>query len=124
MQINIVPKDVWIIHSVSLTEMKVFTDKENPLYSAQIPSFSSCLYQVWHFLFWNILLKKKRKSVDRGKLSFLSVSVIQCHLSNILSYHSENKLHFNEIMMMSALSTPLPVTHFSTFYQFILNMLL
>ena len=43
----------------------------NPLYSAQIPSFYTSLDQVLNILFPNILLEKKRISVDQGK-TFIS----------------------------------------------------
>jgi hypothetical protein len=56
------------------TEKKVFSDEKrgNTLYSAQIPSFSSSLDQVWNILFPNILLKRGNQLI-RGKLSALHV---------------------------------------------------
>ena len=62
--------------------------KEETPYCAQIPSFSSCLDQVCHILFPNILLKKE-ESADQRK-TFISDMISKLTLLHL--YFSYRKL--------------------------------
>jgi hypothetical protein len=71
-------------------DMKVLTDQKggNPLYSAIKPLFSSCLDQVWHILFPNILLITEE--ICFSEENFIYVNLISLPVNTIIiSYYPE-----------------------------------